>query len=87
MAVRSALQGLAGGDSDGVFEENMVLALETCIGREERGECVKLEDMVVIRQGGCEVLSTFPLEEQPEFAHYADAPVTSERVTRTFCGT
>ena len=31
-------------ERDGVFEENMVLAVESCIGREDGGECVKLED-------------------------------------------
>ena len=48
---------------DGVFEENMVLAVESCIGREDGLECVKLEDMVVIKAGKCQVLSTFPFEE------------------------
>lgn len=28
-----------------------------------------------------------PFVEQPEFAHYAEAPERHERVTRTFCGT
>ena len=28
-----------------------------------------------------------PFAEQPEFAHYAEAPKQQERVTRTFCGT
>ncbi len=28
-----------------------------------------------------------PFVEQPEFAHYAEAPERDERVTRTFCGT
>lgn len=28
-----------------------------------------------------------PFEEQPEFAHYAEAPDLDERVARTFCGT
>jgi uncharacterized protein YdiU (UPF0061 family) len=28
-----------------------------------------------------------PFAEQPEFAHYAEAPERHERVTRTFCGT
>ena len=28
-----------------------------------------------------------PFVEQPEFAHYAEAPDRHERVTRTFCGT
>jgi uncharacterized protein YdiU (UPF0061 family) len=30
---------------------------------------------------------TRPFIEQPEFAHYAEAPTQTERVTRTFCGT
>ena len=30
---------------------------------------------------------TRPFAEQPEFAHYAEAPERNERVTRTFCGT
>ena len=45
-----------------VFEENMVLAIESCIGREDGVECVKLEDMVVVRNGKCQLLSTFPFE-------------------------
>jgi len=28
-----------------------------------------------------------PFDEQPEFAHYAEAPTKDERVTKTFCGT
>ena len=47
---------------DGHFEENMVMAIETCIGREDGGECVKLEDMVVVKSGTCQLLSTFPFE-------------------------
>jgi Xaa-Pro aminopeptidase len=47
---------------DGVFEENMVMAVETCIGRENGGECVKLEEMVVVSNDGCQLLSTFPFE-------------------------
>ena len=50
-------------ERDGVFEENMVLAVESCIGREDGGECVKLEDMVVVRNDGCQLLSRFPFEE------------------------
>ena len=49
-------------ERDGVFEENMVLAVESCIGRADGGECVKLEEMVVVKAGGCERLSTFPYE-------------------------
>ena len=48
---------------DGVFEENMVMAIEACIGREDGAECVKLEDMVVVEDGKCQLLSTFPFEE------------------------
>ena len=49
--------------TENVFEENMVLAIESCIGREDGAECVKLEDMIVIKNGKCQFLSTFPLEE------------------------
>ena len=49
--------------TEDVFEENMVLAIESCIGREDGAECVKLEDMIVIKNGKCQYLSTFPLEE------------------------
>ena len=47
---------------DGVFEENMVLAVEACIGCEDGIECVKLEEMVVLEKGGCRLLSSFPFE-------------------------
>lgn len=49
-------------DDDTVFVENMVLAIESCIGREDGVECVKLEDMVVVKNGKCHLLSTFPFE-------------------------
>ena len=45
-----------------VFEENMVMAVESCIGREDGVECVKLEEMVVVMNGKCQMLSTFPFE-------------------------
>lgn len=48
---------------DGVLEENMVIAVEACIGRADGVECVKLEDTVVVKEGGAELLSTFPFEE------------------------
>ena len=47
----------------GQLEENMVITIESCIGREDGLECVKLEDMVVVTQDGCQLLSTFPFEE------------------------
>ena len=49
-------------EREGVFEENMVMAIESCIGREDGTECVKLEDMVVLTNGKCQLLSTFPFE-------------------------
>ena len=48
---------------EGVFEENMVMAIESCIGREDGCECVKLEDMVVVTNGKSQLLSTFAFEE------------------------
>ncbi|MBM3585926.1 MAG: aminopeptidase P family protein [Alphaproteobacteria bacterium] len=50
-------------EKDGVFEENMVIAIESCIGRADGVECVKLEEMVVVKHGPCHVLSTFPFED------------------------
>ena len=47
---------------DGMLEENMVLAIEACIGREDGIECVKLEEMVVVKNGHCQLLSHFPFE-------------------------
>ena len=47
---------------DGELKENMVITIESCIGREDGLECVKLEEMVVVRPGGCQLLSTFPFE-------------------------
>ena len=48
---------------DGMLEEDMVLAVEACIGREDGIECVKLEDMVVVKAGKCQLLSAFPFEQ------------------------
>ena len=48
---------------EGIFEENMVMAIESCIGREDGSECVKLEEMVIVTKGKCQLLSTFPFEE------------------------
>lgn len=49
---------------EGELQENMVITIESCIGREDGLECVKLEEMVVVRPGGCQLLSTFPFEEE-----------------------
>ena len=48
---------------DGELQENMVITIESCIGREDGLECVKLEEMVVVTPDGCQLLSTFPFEE------------------------
>ena len=48
---------------EGIFEENMVMAIESCIGCEDGNECVKLEEMVVVTKGKCQLLSTFPFED------------------------
>ncbi|MFN0190851.1 MAG: M24 family metallopeptidase [Aestuariivirga sp.] len=45
-----------------VFAENMVMAIESCIGCEDGVECVKLEEMVVVTNGQCQLLSTCPFE-------------------------
>ena len=48
---------------EGIFEENMVMAIESCIGCEDGNECVKLEEMVIVTKGKCQLLSTFPFED------------------------
>ena len=50
-------------EREGIFEENMVMAIESCIGREDGNECVKLEEMVIVTKGKCQLLSTFPFED------------------------
>lgn len=50
-------------EREGVFEENMVMAIESCVALEDEGECVKLEDMVAVKNGKAQLLSTFPFEE------------------------
>ena len=48
---------------DGVFEENMVMCVESYIGAEGGEEGVKLEQQVLITEDGCRPLSTYPYEE------------------------
>ena len=47
---------------DGVFEEGMVLCVESYIGGLGDREGVKLEQQVLITANGCEELSSYPLE-------------------------
>ena len=47
----------------GTFENNMTVCVESLIGEEGKGECVKLETQVVITEKGAERLDSFPWEE------------------------
>jgi Xaa-Pro dipeptidase len=49
---------------DGVMQENMTLCVESYIGSKHGREGVKLEQQLLIRAEGPELLSIFPLEEQ-----------------------
>ncbi len=51
------------GACDGIFEENMIVCIESYIGAMDGYEGVKLEQPVWIRPDGPAVLSDFPLEE------------------------
>ena len=48
---------------DGCFEENMTVCVESLIGEQGRGECVKLETQVVITGNGAVRLDSFPWED------------------------
>lgn len=50
----------ASGGYDGVFEENMVLCVESYIGEQGGREGIKLEQQVLITSRGCEALSRYP---------------------------
>ncbi len=47
----------------GTFQNNMTVCVESLIGEEGKGECVKLETQVVITPNGAERLDSFPWEE------------------------
>lgn len=47
----------------GTFEENMTVCVESLIGKQGVGECIKLETQVVITPKGAVRLDTFPWEE------------------------
>jgi Xaa-Pro aminopeptidase len=49
---------------DGVIEENMTLCVESYCGSERGGPGVKLEQMVLVTDSGCELLSQFPFETE-----------------------
>ena len=48
--------------SSGVFEENMCVCVESLIGEETGGECVKLETQVHLAANGAVRLDSFPWE-------------------------
>ena len=50
-------------DPDQLIEPGMVFSLESYIGAVGGGECVKLEDQLLITDEGPELLSRFPFEE------------------------
>ena len=47
---------------DGIIEPGMTLCVESYIGEENGNEGVKLEQQILITEGGQELLSTFPFE-------------------------
>lgn len=49
---------------DGVLEPNMTLCVESYTGSEHGGEGVKLEEMVLVTETGCEVLTNYPFETE-----------------------
>ena len=51
------------GAYDGVFEENMIVCIESYVGELDGNEGVKLEQPVWVRADGPVVLSDFPIEE------------------------
>ena len=51
---------------DGVFEENMVVSVESFIGAQGEREGVKLEQQVLITPAGCELLSGAPFVDAIE---------------------
>ncbi len=48
---------------DAVPAPGMCLCVESCVGVEGGAEGVKLEEQVLVTEGGREVLSTYPLRD------------------------
>ncbi len=49
---------------DGLIEENMCLCFESYVGADGGHEGVKLEQQVRVTKDGCEVLSSYPYEDE-----------------------
>ena len=48
---------------DGEFQKNMVLSIESFIGERGGQQGIKLEQQVIVTDHGCEVMSSFPFEQ------------------------
>ena len=48
---------------DGIFEENMVVSLESYIGAKNGDEGIKLEQQVLVTRDGCQLLTSCPWQE------------------------
>ena len=59
----SSFAGSAYDQADLRLEAGMVVCLESLVGEEQRGECVKLEAQVAITRDGYERLDAFPWED------------------------
>lgn len=62
-AVAHAGQDWDSGGYDGLFEENMVVCVESYIGAKGGAEGIKLEQQVLISAHGCEPLSGYPWQD------------------------
>ena len=51
------------GAYDGLIEENMTLCVESYCGSDRGGPGAKLEQMVLVKADGCELLTSYPFEE------------------------
>ncbi|MGI9646502.1 MAG: M24 family metallopeptidase [Ilumatobacteraceae bacterium] len=50
--------------TDGVFEANMTVCVESYLGSDRGGEGVKLEDQILVTNSGVERLTTYPFEDR-----------------------
>jgi Xaa-Pro aminopeptidase len=62
-AVAHAGKDWDSGGYDGLFEENMVVCVESYIGAKGGREGIKLEQQVLITAHGCEPLSGYPWQD------------------------
>lgn len=48
---------------EGILSEGMMICVESYMGSVGERDGVKLEQQVLVTKDGCEILSTFPMEE------------------------